>query len=116
MSTKSGGLFGSPPEPVNWQGRTLGFIRRVLGQQARYPDVTAAMADTLLQPGPPPRDRPGVLCWYESEWHPHGNIALHVGDLRVLAIGTDGYPDLIGYASPILGHYLGWSERLGGDG
>jgi hypothetical protein len=111
MADKRQGLFGAPPEPTIWRGISLSFIRQVLGQRARYPDCTTAMSDSDLH-GPDEEPPVGALCWYATP-HPHGNVSLYLGDRLCLCVGVLGIPDIIGYRSPVLGTYVGWSRSLG---
>ena len=99
---------------TDWAGRSLDYVRTVLGQKACYATAREAYeASDVKGVGYPPT---GALCWYESNPHGHGNVAIFVGDSRVLAMDYFGRPGLFGYAAEWLGTYLGWSMNIGPDG
>ena len=82
------------------RGRSLYWLRTLLGQPARF--VSAAEAAENSGPrsmtGPPL----GAVVWYEAE--PYGNCALSLGDGLVLALNSRGIPRLPDGGVPAAGH------------
>jgi len=102
------GLFGAP-EMADWTGQSLGFIRRVTGQDAKYPSAAEAAEASTFEEGPP---QIGGFCWYDTPLG-NGNVSLSLGGNLCLCVGRVGTPDVIGYRSPGLGTYVGWSKQIG---
>lgn len=108
--TKTVTLPGNP-EVEDWTGRSLAFIRQVTRNPARYSSAAAAAAESdITVEGEPPV---GAFCWYRSQAHPHGNVSLYLGGHASLCVGHSGRPQVLGYLSPVLGEYQGWSEEIG---
>lgn len=102
------GLFGEP-DHTDWTGRTLSFIRQILGEEPRFADCVQAMeASHLHTSWPPPI---GAVCWYRNE-NPHGNVGLSLGDGMCLGWFVSR-PQIVGVTSPVFGEYVGWSYKIG---
>lgn len=85
-------------------GRSLAYIRILIGAKAHYPSAKEAAKNLHLSHSDPPPL--GAVCFFDSE--PFGNCGLHVGDRRVLTITHDGAV-LISMDDPILGGpFIGW--------
>lgn len=96
-------------------GRSLAYIRILVGAKAHYPTAKVAAESLYLRSSAPVPL--GSICWYDSE--PYGNCGLYVGDRLVLTITEDG-ATLVDMHNPVLGGpWLGWCPssalRLAGE-
>ena len=93
----------------HYRGRSLYWLRTLLGQPARFPTAAEAAENSgpRSMTGPPL----GAVVWYETE--PYGNCALSLGDGLVLALNSGGYPVFRTVESPRLGTFIGWTKTIG---
>ena len=100
-----------------YQGRSLAWIRTLLGYPAKYASARAAFEDTLRldRMGPTDMSPPvGSLAWFDTG--EHGDVALVVGRYIVLRLSHNGVPEVVRLGSQ-RDRYLGWSpaDVLGPD-
>jgi len=91
-----------------YQGRSLAWLRTLLGLPPVYPSARAASKNSgVLETTTPPL---GAVVWYESM---HGNCALSLGEGQVLALDRAGDTKITSRMDPELGKYLGWTPTIG---
>ena len=73
-----------------WVGRSLAYVRMLIGAKAYFPSAKVAYETMhLAQNDPPPL---GAVCFFSSE--PWGNCGLYVGSGLVLSVTRPGEPVL----------------------
>lgn len=90
-----------------WVGRSLAYVRMLIGAKAHFASAKAAAESIhLSQIDPPPL---GAVCFFASE--PWGNCGLYVGSHDVLTVNKLGNPvlwPLHGSEDEWGGPFIGW--------
>lgn len=82
-------------------GRSLAYVRMLVGAKAHFGSAKAAAENLHLSQTDPPL---GAVCFFDSE--PWGNCGLYVGDGLVLSVNRSG--------DPVLWPLHGTEDRWGG--